>query len=492
MRQWKWTRNLGALAIALAATNIGTPAKADLKVDYLDAEGFANEKSPTYQKLVFYADILDGQDRFLTGFEKSDKLNSIKVFIDDKEVAGTFDVKTFKEANQTLALGLVIAAHKDYVSKDEEGGQTESVLDVALRGYASLLKELSNQPSQVAAWFYNDETSDRVMDWQNKPDQLADEVKKVKGGVSDKKPSMLSTFEKAFKSIQDNPNLPRRRVLLTLSDGQDANGKKTDKRLKVLSDLAADTRAKVYALAYSFSNVTDDFGNLSDLASKTGGVYRKLSADDVKLGDLEGILTDLATELQNQYVITFTPTDWRGAEQPVNIRIELTAPNDAPMKSILEGVKVGQLSTDHWNVWAKWVVYGLGGLLGLGLIWLLIKAIINGRKNRPTEVVEESGPVGPYKGKLTALTGVYAGKEFYLTEDVTTIGSISGNTIVLQEQGVSKRHAGIKIEEMRFELADFGSTNGTFVNGAKVTSKQFLGNGDEIRIGECKLKFSLK
>jgi hypothetical protein len=479
------------LALALAASGATAPARADLKVDYLDAEGFANEKSPYYKQLVFFADILDGQDRFLTGFEKSDK--PIKVFIDDKEVEGTFKVETFKDANQTLALGLVIAAHKDYDAKDEQGGQPESVLDVSLKGYAGLLKALGSQPSQVAAWFYNDESSDKIMEWQNKPDVLADALTKAKGSPSDKKPpSMLGTIEKAFKSIQENANLPRRRVILMMSDGFDANGKKTDKKLKSIADLATDTRAKVYALAFSLTNSTDNFGNLSDLASKTGGVYRKLSSEEVKLADIEGIISDIATELQNQYVITFTPKDWRGAEQPVNIRLELTAPNDSAMKSILEGVKVGQLSTDHWNLWAKWVVFGLGGLLGLGLIWFLIKAILKGRKNRPVEVVEESGPVGPYKGKLTALTGAYAGREFYLTEDVTTIGSIAGNTIVLQEQGVSKRHAGIKIEDMRFELADFGSTNGTFVNGAKVTSKQFLGNGDEIRIGECKLKFSLK
>jgi len=175
----------------------------------------------------------------------------------------------------------------------------------------------------------------------------------------------------------------------------------------------------------------------------------------------------------------------------VKIVLEVTPPGLTPMQKILSDVKVPSLGTDIMAILIP-VFIGLGSLLGIGLIWLLIKAIIRARKNRPVAgAVEEEQFVGPYKGKLTCTMGAYAGKEFFLTEDLTTIGSISGNSIVLQEAGVSKRHAGIKVEEMRFELADFGSTNGTFVNGAKIT-KQFLRDGDEVRIGECRMKFTLK
>ena len=83
------------------------------------------------------------------------------------------------------------------------------------------------------------------------------------------------------------------------------------------------------------------------------------------------------------------------------------------------------------------------------------------------------------------------GTEFYLTEDVTTIGRMDGNDIVLEGAGISQRHAGIKIEDMRFELADFGSTNGTLVNGNKIT-KQFLRDNDKIVIGDCEIRFTLK
>jgi pSer/pThr/pTyr-binding forkhead associated (FHA) protein len=44
---------------------------------------------------------------------------------------------------------------------------------------------------------------------------------------------------------------------------------------------------------------------------------------------------------------------------------------------------------------------------------------------------------------------------------------------------------------MRYELADFNSTSGTWVNGRKI-NKQFLKDGDEIRIGNTEMTFTLK
>jgi len=84
-----------------------------------------------------------------------------------------------------------------------------------------------------------------------------------------------------------------------------------------------------------------------------------------------------------------------------------------------------------------------------------------------------------------------AGEVFPLTEEIVTIGSVDGNHVVIYDDGVSKRHAGIKIEDMRYELADFGSTNGTWVNGRKI-NKQFLRDNDEIRVGNTTIEFTLK
>jgi pSer/pThr/pTyr-binding forkhead associated (FHA) protein len=124
-------------------------------------------------------------------------------------------------------------------------------------------------------------------------------------------------------------------------------------------------------------------------------------------------------------------------------------------------------------------------------VWLIRKFIARRRDREEEEYEPVQTYSGPDRGKLYVKSGPLAGEIFYLTEDVITIGSIDSNDIIIEDEGISRRHAGIKIEEMRYELADFGSTNGTWVNGRKI-NKQFLKDGDEIRIGDTELEFALR
>ena len=51
-----------------------------------------------------------------------------------------------------------------------------------------------------------------------------------------------------------------------------------------------------------------------------------------------------------------------------------------------------------------------------------------------------------------------------------TIGRVQGNDIVLPKGNVSKRHARIVLKDGKFIIVDLKSTNGTYVNGRKITS----------------------
>ena len=73
-------------------------------------------------------------------------------------------------------------------------------------------------------------------------------------------------------------------------------------------------------------------------------------------------------------------------------------------------------------------------------------------------------------------------------EEVTTIGSVAGNTVVLADPAVSRKHAGIRKVDANYELADLGSTNGVYVNGHKVPKKT-LEPGDIIRVGNTEAVF---
>jgi pSer/pThr/pTyr-binding forkhead associated (FHA) protein len=90
--------------------------------------------------------------------------------------------------------------------------------------------------------------------------------------------------------------------------------------------------------------------------------------------------------------------------------------------------------------------------------------------------------------RLEFIMGPLQNQALQLTEEVTTIGSVAGNTVVLADPAVSRKHAGIRKVNGTYELADLGSTNGIYVNGYRVPKKT-LEQGDIIRIGNTEAVF---
>ncbi|MDR1169679.1 MAG: FHA domain-containing protein [Prevotellaceae bacterium] len=74
---------------------------------------------------------------------------------------------------------------------------------------------------------------------------------------------------------------------------------------------------------------------------------------------------------------------------------------------------------------------------------------------------------------------------------VITVGRNPGNNVVINDSLVSRHHLQIIQDDYgNFRLADFGSKNGTFVNGKRVTGEVGLNSGDIIRIGNTTLPWN--
>lgn len=71
-----------------------------------------------------------------------------------------------------------------------------------------------------------------------------------------------------------------------------------------------------------------------------------------------------------------------------------------------------------------------------------------------------------------------------------TIGRDTGNTIVLNHVGVSRRHARIVRADKTFYIYDNNSTNGVFINGTRLSGKAQLHEKDVITITNSKIIFS--
>jgi predicted component of type VI protein secretion system len=80
-----------------------------------------------------------------------------------------------------------------------------------------------------------------------------------------------------------------------------------------------------------------------------------------------------------------------------------------------------------------------------------------------------------------ARDGALAGQRFELEGD-RTIGR-EGADITLDDDQVSRSHARVSVADGVVTIEDLGSTNGTFVNGARIDAAATLALGDTVRIG---------
>jgi pSer/pThr/pTyr-binding forkhead associated (FHA) protein len=80
-------------------------------------------------------------------------------------------------------------------------------------------------------------------------------------------------------------------------------------------------------------------------------------------------------------------------------------------------------------------------------------------------------------------------EEFALEKDEVNIGRRLHHEIVLADRNIAPRHAVIRRSSVGYVIEDQQTINGTFVNGERIKHPVVLGNGDIIRIGECKLIF---
>ncbi len=90
---------------------------------------------------------------------------------------------------------------------------------------------------------------------------------------------------------------------------------------------------------------------------------------------------------------------------------------------------------------------------------------------------------------MARLITTVAGKRMeYELRQATTFGRSSKNTIRISEGKVSREHARLVSEGGVYRLEDLGSSNGTYVNGQRISS-QVLRDGDVIRIGDMEYTF---
>jgi pSer/pThr/pTyr-binding forkhead associated (FHA) protein len=90
----------------------------------------------------------------------------------------------------------------------------------------------------------------------------------------------------------------------------------------------------------------------------------------------------------------------------------------------------------------------------------------------------------PGQYQLTMRSGPNPGTVYALDGDQISIGRDSSNDIAVNDAEVSRHHSRLTFQGGKYVLEDMGSTNGTFVNGQRLTGPRVLKSGEVISFGE--------
>jgi len=96
------------------------------------------------------------------------------------------------------------------------------------------------------------------------------------------------------------------------------------------------------------------------------------------------------------------------------------------------------------------------------------------------------------QAKLITRSGDLSGNIKEISGDLLRIGRDPANDFVVDNIEVSRNHAKITFSEGVYKITDLNSTNGTLVNGRKISTPEKLRDGDLISFGETNIfEFSL-
>lgn len=89
--------------------------------------------------------------------------------------------------------------------------------------------------------------------------------------------------------------------------------------------------------------------------------------------------------------------------------------------------------------------------------------------------------------KLVVLSAGLNGRSHELNVDKTTIGRVDDNTFQIVDPSVSSHHCEVLLRGTDVLVRDLNSTNGTFINGEKV-SESVLKAGQTLRLGQIEMQ----
>lgn len=444
--------------------------------------------------------------------------NTIKTIVGASELRAPFAIGNFAATKEQVAIVVVLQATLEY----------QEVLPIILEQLDSALLAHLDEKTLFAILPYGEAVG------TGKLAPLKTSRSRVAGISQDGTagdPALVETVERALlllKKAKTNPEgLPLRKLILLIGDGRDRVGDRD--RVTRLGLRAAKENVRIHSFAYSPSDQRRPLLLMGELSRKSLGTFRWLQIGQADSWAAK--LTQMLEEIQKQYVLTYfvgTEDDPAGKKLKVTTvgRIAATS-NDAKVPASLcnneecagycvESGCVIPRAPEGRGVFG-WILLiggiGLGAVLVLGLVGFVMSKRSPSiplppgmQPPMPGQPVVPGAPVPkPKKQKkqkpmpqlpqmpqgiayMMFVSGPRTGERVMLHNNFL-VGKVPGNHLIIEDGYTSSNHAQIAVDAQgQWHLYDRGSTNGTFVDGNRITDL-VLTSGVTIRFGGTDLRF---
>jgi hypothetical protein len=135
-------------------------------------------------------------------------------------------------------------------------------------------------------------------------------------------------------------------------------------------------------------------------------------------------------------------------------------------------------------VLAIWVLRLIFLAMLYAFLWMVVRALVRDLRSAAREPTVELGRLVV----VASPSGEPPPGVAFALDAITTLGRDVNNSIVLEDEFVSVTHAALTYRGRAWYVEDLGSTNGTFVNGSQVDGLAPIAFGDEIQIGQVRLR----
>ena len=105
----------------------------------------------------------------------------------------------------------------------------------------------------------------------------------------------------------------------------------------------------------------------------------------------------------------------------------------------------------------------------------------------PPPPLEPAPPLRPHANAW--LVEVGTNRTYQLFQGDTRLGRSKQNDIAFTDPSVSREHALIREERGHFTIYDRGAKTGVYINGKRLRQPMLLDHGDEIEMGDSRLRF---